>query len=257
MVESCGPPNHVMFARIDPDPACYYVYLMYHRRLGYRVGVTRGVRSGDEQGASPQGYGCGRIMKPPTGCGFSQRAPHRRTLDTWNPTTPRNTACTHMVFHPRPPDGTHAAPHRTPVRRDRHAFESPAAHGGSSTLPRIPIIEPARSRRRRVRARSSTSSCSVTRDRMRGTNTEVKLVSSDERLREAVSLVAKTRRGTRRTWRVETSRHEYDKASRSRRPLSRHRFRSCASSPAHRRKGLSIHAGQPSSITRWCSRSRW
>ena len=49
---------------------------------------------------------------------------------------------------------------------------------------------------------------------MRGTNTV--LVSSDERLREAVSLVAKTRRGTRRTWRVETSRHEYDKASRSR-----------------------------------------
>src|SRR5438128_11014389 len=39
----------------------------------------------------------------------------------------------------------------------------------------------------------------------------IQLVSSDETLREAVSLVAKTRPGKRRTWRVETSRHEYDK----------------------------------------------
>src|SRR3989441_8156129 len=42
-------PNHVVFARIDPDPDCYYVYLMDHRRLGCRVGVTRGVRSSDDK----------------------------------------------------------------------------------------------------------------------------------------------------------------------------------------------------------------
>src|SRR4029453_11185761 len=41
----------------------------------------------------------------------------------------------------------------------------------------------------------------------------IQLVSSDEALREAVSLVAKTRPGKRRTWRVETSRHDYDKGS--------------------------------------------
>src|SRR5207245_433436 len=39
----------------------------------------------------------------------------------------------------------------------------------------------------------------------------IQLVSSDETFREAVSLVTKTRPGKRRTWRVETSRHEYDK----------------------------------------------
>jgi DNA helicase II / ATP-dependent DNA helicase PcrA len=39
----------------------------------------------------------------------------------------------------------------------------------------------------------------------------IQLVSSDETLREAVSLVAKTRPGKRRTWRMKTSRHEYDK----------------------------------------------
>jgi DNA helicase-2/ATP-dependent DNA helicase PcrA len=39
----------------------------------------------------------------------------------------------------------------------------------------------------------------------------IQLVSSDEALNEAVSLVARTRRGKRRTWRVETSRKDYDK----------------------------------------------
>ncbi len=39
----------------------------------------------------------------------------------------------------------------------------------------------------------------------------IQLVSSDEGAREAVSLVARTRPGKRRTWRVETSRGDYDK----------------------------------------------
>ncbi len=34
-------PNHVVFARIDPDPNRHYVYLMYHRRLGYRAAPHR------------------------------------------------------------------------------------------------------------------------------------------------------------------------------------------------------------------------
>jgi DNA helicase-2/ATP-dependent DNA helicase PcrA len=39
----------------------------------------------------------------------------------------------------------------------------------------------------------------------------IQLVSSDNALREAVSLVTRTRAGKRRTWRVETSRKDYDK----------------------------------------------
>jgi DNA helicase-2/ATP-dependent DNA helicase PcrA len=40
----------------------------------------------------------------------------------------------------------------------------------------------------------------------------IQLVSSDEALREVASLVARPRPGKRRTWRVETSRKDYDKA---------------------------------------------
>jgi len=38
-------PNHLMFARIAPNPALHYVYLMYKRGFGFRIGRTRGVRS--------------------------------------------------------------------------------------------------------------------------------------------------------------------------------------------------------------------
>jgi DNA helicase-2/ATP-dependent DNA helicase PcrA len=40
----------------------------------------------------------------------------------------------------------------------------------------------------------------------------IQLVSSDEKLWDAISLVARPRPGKRRTWRVETSRKDYDKA---------------------------------------------
>jgi DNA helicase-2/ATP-dependent DNA helicase PcrA len=38
-------PNHVCFARLRPDPCIRIVYLMWKRGLGYRLGITRGVRA--------------------------------------------------------------------------------------------------------------------------------------------------------------------------------------------------------------------
>jgi DNA helicase-2/ATP-dependent DNA helicase PcrA len=38
-------PNHLLFARIVPNPAIHYVYLMQKRGAGYRIGRTSGVRS--------------------------------------------------------------------------------------------------------------------------------------------------------------------------------------------------------------------
>ena len=37
-------PNHVCFARLQPDPNLHHVYLMWKRGVGYRLGTTRGVR---------------------------------------------------------------------------------------------------------------------------------------------------------------------------------------------------------------------
>jgi DNA helicase-2/ATP-dependent DNA helicase PcrA len=43
--ELLATPNHMMFARFDSDSAKYYVYLMYQQRLGYRIGLTKGIRT--------------------------------------------------------------------------------------------------------------------------------------------------------------------------------------------------------------------
>lgn len=38
-------PNHIMFAKLNPEPGVFYVYLMYRKDKGYRIGITQGVRS--------------------------------------------------------------------------------------------------------------------------------------------------------------------------------------------------------------------
>jgi DNA helicase-2/ATP-dependent DNA helicase PcrA len=38
-------PNHICFGRLRPNPALHYVYLMWKKGVGYRLGMTRGVRS--------------------------------------------------------------------------------------------------------------------------------------------------------------------------------------------------------------------
>jgi DNA helicase-2/ATP-dependent DNA helicase PcrA len=38
-------PNHVCFARLHPKPVHHYVYLMWKKGVGYRLGTTRGVRA--------------------------------------------------------------------------------------------------------------------------------------------------------------------------------------------------------------------
>nr|WP_236932756.1 3'-5' exonuclease [Geosporobacter ferrireducens] len=40
-----GTPNHIGFARLNPQVGVYYVYLMYKKGYGYRIGQTQGVRS--------------------------------------------------------------------------------------------------------------------------------------------------------------------------------------------------------------------
>lgn len=38
-------PNHIMFSSLNPEIGVYYVYLMYKKELGYRIGQTQGVRA--------------------------------------------------------------------------------------------------------------------------------------------------------------------------------------------------------------------
>jgi DNA helicase-2/ATP-dependent DNA helicase PcrA len=42
-----GTPNHIGFAKVNAQQGIYYVYLMYKKGFGYRIGQTQGVRSRD------------------------------------------------------------------------------------------------------------------------------------------------------------------------------------------------------------------
>ncbi|EOD00301.1 UvrD-helicase domain-containing protein [Caldisalinibacter kiritimatiensis] len=43
-------PNHIVFGKMNPQPGVHYVYLMYRRDKGYRIGQTQGVRLNQEHG---------------------------------------------------------------------------------------------------------------------------------------------------------------------------------------------------------------
>ncbi|MGH7346373.1 MAG: UvrD-helicase domain-containing protein, partial [Candidatus Rokuibacteriota bacterium] len=204
-------PNHIFFARIDPDPDCYHVYLMRHRHLGYRVGVTRGVRSGDDKARVP---------------GIQQRTNHETADRLWILATCASSAEARyleayyaseyglptMVFHTR---GRRMAFTQRHIER---LYEAIDTRSRARRLMDDLLLFPEYPHHRAGAITSGSYSRKIVHFTMFGDprphawhEHRIQLVSSDETFREAVSLVTKTRPGKRRTWRVETSRHEYDK----------------------------------------------
>lgn len=62
-------PNHVCFAKLRPDPSWHYVYLMWKRDVGYRLGTTRGVARA-RMALSCPGPRCGPTRKSRTPSGW-------------------------------------------------------------------------------------------------------------------------------------------------------------------------------------------
>ncbi len=204
-------PNHMFFARIDQAPDCYYVYLMHRRQLGYRIGVTRGVGSGDNKA---------RLA------GIQTRTTHETADRLWILAVCASVADARylesyyaaeyglptMVFHTR---GRRLALAQHHVDR---LYKEIDTWSRALRLMSDLLIFPEYPHHRAGAITSRTHSRKIVNFTMFGDprryashEHRIQLVSSDETFREAVSLVTKTRPGKRRTWRVETSRHEYDK----------------------------------------------
>ncbi|OLC36872.1 MAG: hypothetical protein AUH81_07570 [Candidatus Rokubacteria bacterium 13_1_40CM_4_69_5] len=204
-------PNHMLFARIDPDPNCHYVYLMYQERLGYRIGVTRGVRSGDEKALV---------------CGFTIRTNQEIADRLWILATCESLADAQylesyfsaqyglptMVFHVR---GRRMA--LTQAHIDRLYGDIDTRSRAERLMSDMLLFSDYPHHRAGAITRGGVSR-KIVHFTMFGDprphgwhEHRIQLVSSDEALWEAVSLVARPRRGKRRTWRIETSRKDYDK----------------------------------------------
>jgi ATP-dependent DNA helicase UvrD/PcrA len=204
-------PNHMLFARIDVDPKRHYVYLMRREQLGYRVGVTRGVRSGDEKALV---------------CGFQMRVNGETADALWLLATCDSVADARylesyfaaqyglptMVFHVRGRRMALTQDHVDRLYRDidtRARVERLMAD--LLLFPEYPHHRPGAITRDGASRKIVHFTMFGDPRPYRWHEHRIQLVSSDEAAREAVSLVARPRAGKRRTWRVETARGDYDK----------------------------------------------
>jgi DNA helicase-2/ATP-dependent DNA helicase PcrA len=204
--------NHMMFARTDPDPDRYYVYLMYQERLGYRIGVTRGVASGDDKARVP---------------GYRQRTNHECADRLWILAACPSMADARylesyfsgqygiptMVFHVR---GRRMAIRQEHVDQLYAEIDTRARAERLMSDLRLFADHPHHRPGAITRAGLSRKIVHFTMfgdPRPRAWHEHrIQLVSSDEKIWDAIALVARPRRGKLRTWRVETSRKDHDKA---------------------------------------------
>jgi DNA helicase-2/ATP-dependent DNA helicase PcrA len=204
-------PNHMVFARIDPEPRRYYVYLMYHDRLGFRIGVTRGVRSGPAKAlvSGLQMRTNGEAADRAWILAACDSVADARYLESYYAA---EYGLPTMVFHVRG---------RRMAMTQRHVDRLYTEIDTRSRVQRLMsdlMLFPEYPHHRAGAVHRGECSRRVVHFTMFGSprpyawhEHRIQLVSSDAELREVVSLVAKTRPGKRRTWRVETSRKDYDK----------------------------------------------
>ncbi|PYO48522.1 MAG: ATP-dependent DNA helicase PcrA, partial [Candidatus Rokuibacteriota bacterium] len=203
-------PNHVMFGRFELDSAKYYVYLMYQERLGYRIGLTKGSRAADAQSLV---------------CGFQQRTNHETADRLWILAACDSRAEAQyleayfatqyglptMVFHVR---GRRMA--ITQQHVDRLYDEVDTRLRAKQLMAALLLFEEYPHHRAGAMTREGISR-KILHFTMFGDprprawhEHRIQLVSSDLSLWERIGTVMKPRRGRRRTWRVETSRKNYD-----------------------------------------------
>ena len=234
-----GEAKQMLFARIDPDPKCHYVYLMYQERLGYRVGVTRGARSGDDKAivSGLQMRTNGEVADKLWILAACDSPSDARYLESY---FSAQYGLPTMVFHVR---GRRMALTQSHIDRLYQEIDTRARAqrlmADLRLFPEYPHHRPGAITRGGISRKIVHFTMFGDPRRREWHEHRIQLVSSDEALWQAVSLVAPPRRGKRRTWRVETSRKDYDKS------LSRRAHGGGAPGPSHDEEGVPVHAGQP------------
>jgi DNA helicase-2/ATP-dependent DNA helicase PcrA len=211
--ELLATPNHMMFGRFDLDSAKYYVYLMYQERLGYRIGLTKGIRAADAK----------QLV-----LGFQQRTNHEVADRVWILATCDSRgeaqyleayfACQYglptMVFHVRGRRMAVTQQHienlyadidtRTRAKQlmaDLSLFEDYPHHRAGAHHKGGPVAG----------SRKIVNFVMFGGGRLSSWHEHrIQLVSSDMRFWECIATFKAPRPGRRRTCRVETSRKDYD-----------------------------------------------
>ena len=211
--ELLATPNHMVFGRFDLNSAKYYVYLMYQQRLGYRIGLTKGMRAADAK----------QLV-----LGFQQRTNHEVADRVWILATCDSRAeaqyleayfaCQYglptMVFHVRGRrmaitqqhidrlyDDIDTRPRAKQLMADLLLFEEYPHHRAGAHHQDGAVAG----------SRKVVNFIMFGGPRPYGWHEHrIQLISSDMAFWERVASLKAPRPGKRQTWRVETSRKDYD-----------------------------------------------
>ncbi|MBI3947865.1 MAG: UvrD-helicase domain-containing protein, partial [Armatimonadetes bacterium] len=211
-------PNHFLFARWVPQPDHHYVYLMWRRDKGYRIGVTGGVRSRRAEAERVSGFKVRTnqevadklwILKAAASSAEAHFYEQLYAFEYGIPTTVfhvrgRRMALTQEMIddlYMRIDTGDRAAR----LLADLHLFEEYPHH--------VPeAVQRAGSDRKVVNVTAFGDPRSYLRRPWH--DHRIQLITSDEGMRSRVEAISRTRPGKLKTWRVETSRMDYDEAQR-------------------------------------------
>jgi DNA helicase-2/ATP-dependent DNA helicase PcrA len=205
-----GTPNHIVFGRIDPVADMHYVYLMWKREFGFRIGTTSGVRSSRGSGVlngvrvrtnqeTADALWILHAGRDPSEARFLEQL---YSVQYGIPT---------LVFHVR---GRRMALDQSWI--DRLYAEVDSESGAMNLLgdldldARFPHHRPGAVVRGGLERRFVWFT--VFGDARRSEH-RVQLVTSGEELRRSFEGRFPVRRGARGTWRIETSRRDYDDAA--------------------------------------------
>ena len=210
-------PNHILFSKLNPEPGVYYVYLMYKKELGYRIGQTQGVRThstrniknGLEVRVVQETADKAWILKI---CDSKEEATYFEILYSLKYSIPT------LVFHAR---GRNMTFNQEYINR---LFKEIDTRGNAKKImddlmifEEYPITRPGAVIRNNTFRR--IVNLTFFGGRIVGNNAgwyshKINLNTSGDDLREkADSFNFKTRKGQRNTWRIETERIHYDEAA--------------------------------------------
>lgn len=206
-------PNHICFGRLDPEPGLHYVYLMWRRDKGFRIGTTSGVRS-REAGMLVNGVQVRTAQEVADAiwilhaCRDLGEARYHEQLYSVRYGIPT------MVFHVR---GRRMAVGQEWVDRLFHELDTEEA---ATRLMADHDLDPRFPHHRAFAVTRGAFNRRIVWFTMFGDNRprqirpwhehRVQLVTSDAALRTKAEAAFPVRGGSRGTWRIETSRKDYD-----------------------------------------------
>ncbi|MBI4238680.1 MAG: UvrD-helicase domain-containing protein [Deltaproteobacteria bacterium] len=206
-------PNHLCFGRLEPRPGMHYVYLMWKRGIGYRIGTTSGIRT-SKDGVLLNGIQVRTNQEVADAMWILRASPDLGEIRMYEQLYSVRYGIPTMVFFVR---GRRLAVRQQHIDQLFAAVDTEsAAQRLMSDLdldPRYPHHRPyavIRGAIHRQYVWFTMFGDGRTYDSGRWHDHRIQLVTSDPKLKKLAATRFPVRTGKKGTWRIETSRKDYE-----------------------------------------------